>query len=509
MGHSSILRKVALISGAICAAMIMTSCVGLGSVDEKVPHEIVVWSVSDATHDPIAATHNDEHFLTSLENDTLFGLQENGTLSKHLADRYKVSASGATVSVFLKDKTFSDGAKITAKDVKATLTRLARVGGDISEIINNIKGYGEAKSGQDFFGITTPSTSHIDFALINPDPFFVYHLAHPATAILPANTIDAAGALTFGAHSGPYTAKTINNENNGTTRYVPRDDSWPVVTVVRKSADDIKKAKNDSVDIVLGEVKNNSGFSSAPIHQLAVASWNLYVKDANSPLANIKLRHAILAALDDKASIKAYSQRATKPTSFVGDTFDSISCGTSCTSDLTTAKKLVKSIYPDATTIPAITIDIEDNDIQKALADSATSRLKTLGIKTTVRTHDPTELSNVIARGEAQLFRFGWVSDVAVGADPLVKSFKADSTENVSGLTDAGLEKKITTYLEATTFSSKVDASKDLQERVKDLWITRPIALFRDMFMINTSLKHVTFDYYGRSDISKLRTSGS
>lgn len=499
------LRVPFICSMLIMCAFVLSSCSTLDEKAEaKSPKVLIVWSPVDYISDPLSGKTSEQHFLTSLENRTLFGLNSKGEIKDDLAKSFSVSDDGLTITVALGKSTFSDGTNIVSSDVKASLSRVAKAGGDYAELLENVKGFGEAKSGGDFFGMDVSSSKKIIFELIAPDPFFVYHLSHPVTGILPAASIGDDGALTSNVHSGRFTTQTISNDINTTTVFEPREKSLPTINVVRKSEADISlKPTSEAVDIVLGATTKSSDFIQQSNPQLAIASWNIYVKDVSSPFANIKFRKAVLMAMDEKESIAAYSTRAIAPTMFTGLTFDSIACETNCETNKKKAKELIGEIYPDGK-VPAITIDTENNGIQKALAASAVKKLADIGIIATVDSHDPTELSNEIARGNVQLFRFGWIAEVAVGGDPLVKNYKADSTENVSGVTDATLEEKISGYQKASSVQLKLDASKALQERLKDLWLSRPVAHFHKIVTVDKALSDVEFDFYGRASVGDI-----
>ena len=501
----ALVRYFAFLVIAISAMAMLSSCsVVNDQAQAKSPKEIIVWTSQDIVQDPLAAKTSEQHFVTALENRTLFGLNDKGKIENDLAKSYSISKDGTKITVDLREEKFSNDLPVDSTDVKATLSRIAQYGGDYSKLLQNVKGYGEAKGGSDFFGITTPKNNEIDFDLITPDPFFIYHLAHPATAIIAKSSIAADGSMTSNVNSGQYLATSVSNEPNVISVFEPKDKKLPVVKVIRKTNEEIvKDASPENVDIILAAASNSDSFDQVSVPQLAVASWNIYVADSNSPFANVKFRKAILVAMDEKESIEAYSTRAISPTKFTGLTFDSTECSANCVTNAKEAKKLIKEIYPNGN-VPAITIDIENNEIQQALATSAVKKLASIGVTATVSAHDPNELSDEIARGQVELFRFGWISDVAVGADQLVKSFKADSTENVSGVTDATLEKDISDYLKSATEDKRLEASKTIQDRIKELWLTRPVAHFHKIVTIDKSLKEVKFDFYGRVNIADI-----
>lgn len=471
----------------------------------KIPETLIVWSTVDYSSDPISGKTSEQHFLTSLENRTLFRLSKNGKIKNDLATDYSISDNGLTIKITLGNSTFSDGAKVVSSDVKASLARLVRVGGDYAKLLENVKGFGEAKNGGDFFGIQTKSNQKVTFDLITPDAFFVYHLAHPATGILPAASIGTDGEITSNVHSGRYSTKLISNELNSTTVFESREEGLPTINVIRKSEEEIvAKPSMDAVDIILAATAQSNSFKQLSVPQLAIASWNIYVADGDSPFADLRFRKAVLMAMDEKESIAAYSTKAFTPQKFTGDTIDSVKCSVNCKTNTKKAAALVKEVYPDGG-VPDITIDIENNEIQQALATSAVKQLAAIGIKATVSSHDATELSNEIARGDVQLFRFGWISDVAIGADQLVNSYKADSTENVSGVADSTLEDKISKYKKATSESEALDGSHAIQERLKDMWLTRPVAHFHQIVTVDKRLKGIEFDFYGRASIEDIR----
>jgi len=494
----------------LACALVVSGCSAFESeAKENAPEIIVVWSAFDYSHDPLQAKDSEQFFLNSLEKRTLFKLDDKGELKNDLAKSIEISKDGKKITVLLEKQTFSDGATIAAVDVKATLSRIMLVGGEYQKLLETVKGSSEAKSGSDFFGISAPNKSTVEIELITPDPFFAYRLAHPATAILPASSIGLKGEITSNVHSGQYSAEAISNELNATTVFKPRSENYPIINVVRKSPEDFNVApKQVDVDLILGETKKSSSFTTLSVPQLAAASWNIYVKDGQSPFANIQFRQAVLSALDNEESLKAFASRAIEPDGFTADTFDSVDCIKSCKMDTKESKRLIEKVYPDGK-VPDITIHIENNAVQQELAKSAIERLKEIGVNATTVALTPGDLSNEIARGNVQLFRFGWVSAIPIGAEPLVESFKADSSENVSGLTDTELEKEIGQYLNATTFDGKFKASQGIQNRLQDLWLTRPVAHFHKIMTVSNRLEGFKFDFYGRTNISDIKLKSS
>ena len=354
-----------LSTGILLVSILAISGCSVSKQESKVksPEVIVVWSALDYSHDPLQAKDSEQFFLNSLENRTLFKLDSKSEIQNDLAKSFEVSKDGKKISITLEDNTFSDGSAITAADVKATLSRIMVAGENFSKLLETVKGSGEAKSGSDFFGITVPSKSKVVIELIEPDPFFVFRLAHPSTGILPSTSIGLKGEYTSNIHSGNYSTEVISNEPNATTVFNPRDPESPIINVVRKSAEDFKSLPKDSdVDIILGDTGKSTKFTQKSIPQLAVASWNIYVKDGDSPFSNVDFRKAVLMALDKNDSIETFANKAVAPESFTPKTFDSIKCEQTCKTDLKKAAKLVKEVYPEGS-VPEITLHIENNKL--------------------------------------------------------------------------------------------------------------------------------------------------
>jgi ABC-type transport system substrate-binding protein len=133
--------------------LIAAGCSGTSDDDKaQRPTRLVVYSTVDAVHDPLLALTSEQQFLMSLENRTLFSLSTSGDITANLAQSHSVSDDGKKITVQLAENTFTDGTDITSSDVKATLARVASAGGELADLVENVKGSGEAKSGADFLG---------------------------------------------------------------------------------------------------------------------------------------------------------------------------------------------------------------------------------------------------------------------------------------------------------------------------------------------------------------------
>lgn len=496
----------------LTATLFLSSCSVFSSdEDDKVrPKSLTVWTKDAVERDPVLTIDESQYFLNSLMYETLFKLDERNNIEPNIAKSFSISDDGTSITIDLdSEKTFTNGKKITSTDVKKTLSRLAMLDAKATKSVKTIKGSGEARGGADFFGIATPADTKVVISFIAPNPFFVYSLAQPAFAILPSAALNEKNEMISDVGSGMYTIKTMAVDATTPTVFVPRDASLPDIKVFKKTQEEIDKLGDTSdVDLILGQAPTNKGFTVKNIQVLASASWNIYVKDATSPLSDVRFRQAILLAIDSDTSFAAYGVRANMPSKFSGVTVDAVDCSTNCDTNKDKAKELLKEIFPEGI-IPNVSIDIEDSEVQKSLSATAKKDLTDVGIPSTVTTHVPGDFANAIARGEIGLFRFGWISNIPVSSESLVENFKADSPDNLSGVVDETLEKDISEYEASATVSGKIDKSKAIQERIKDLFLSKPIAQFVSPVSVAQRVEIPKFDCYGRLDIAKIYKSES
>ena len=472
------------------------------------PKVVNIWSSEEIVRDPVLVAGIAQSFNTSLLYEPLFLSTETNEIIPNIAKSYEISKDGSTITIKIDEtRDFSDGSKLTSNDVKKTIARINSSASKFASFVREIKGNGEAKSGPDFFGIKTPDENTVVFELIAPNPFFVYSLAQPITAIIPSASLNEKNEIISDIGSGKYTISNDAKSNGEPTVFTPRDERLPVINIYLKTQTEIDAMGNrGDVDIAFGQKTTPKEFTRKNISLFASGSWNVYVKDGDSALNNVKFRQAVLLAIDTKASLKAYGDKAIEAKMFYGNTIDGVDCALSCKTSKKESKTILKEIYPDGN-IPNVSIDIEESELQKSLADTAKKELAGVGIPSTITVHDSADWANVLARGEISLFRFGWVSEVPISSDSLVDNYKASSNDNLSGVVDTALEKKIENYEKAATIKSKVENSNKIQERIKELHLSKPIAQYVYGVSVTNRISIPNFDSYGRFNIYKLTIS--
>lgn len=188
----------------------------------------------------------------------LFRYNPTGDVEKDLAEKWVESSDRKTYRVKLKTATFSNGTKITAKNVQMTFARLFFLESAIGADIDYIEGAQEFSKTKDLskFGVRPVSDDEVEFKLSQPSVLFLKHLAVVDCAILPLNSYkDDLDKTPSGAFSGPY--KVVATEPGKHKFEKWRKDSYdspnpPVVLSFfetdEKSADLASNGLTDSLD---------------------------------------------------------------------------------------------------------------------------------------------------------------------------------------------------------------------------------------------------------------------
>jgi ABC-type oligopeptide transport system substrate-binding subunit len=130
-----------------------------------------------------------------------------GEVVTDLAKSWKESKDHLHYTFKLKDAVFSDGSKITAKNVQMSFARIFYLTAGIGADLDYISGAKEFKKLGDLarFGVHAISDSEVEFVLSHPSALFLKHLAVVDCAILPLTDYKNDFKVTVkSGFSGPY-----------------------------------------------------------------------------------------------------------------------------------------------------------------------------------------------------------------------------------------------------------------------------------------------------------------
>jgi ABC-type transport system substrate-binding protein len=135
----------------------------------------------------------------------LLRFNSDGDVVPDLALSWKESADRKTYRFKLRPATFSNGEKITAKNIQLTFARMFVLGAGMAADLDYIKGVKEFIKSKDLadFGVQPIADNEIEFQLAFPSALFLKHVAVADCGVMPFhNLAEVTGAPS--AFSGPY-----------------------------------------------------------------------------------------------------------------------------------------------------------------------------------------------------------------------------------------------------------------------------------------------------------------
>jgi peptide/nickel transport system substrate-binding protein len=339
-----------------------------------------------------------------------------------LASSWTISPNGLVYTFHLRAARFSNGAPVTAADVKFSIDRFASPKTDSA-----YAGFLAAA----YKSSSTPNSSTFVVHLTRPDGGFLEALAIPVASITPKAVVLKEGANGFGSHpvgSGPFElskwvrgsyVKLVRNPyywrkglpylNSVTINYVPNDNTR-VLQVESGQADVAENIPYTQIS----EIDGQSGVSvqSAPI----VAYDAIWLNNSYGPLSDVKVRQALNYALNKVAINKAvYAGRAVVANSTLAQTKYWSASVPGYPYNLSKAKALMAaSKYPHGF---ALTLKIPAGDsVYESDAVIAKSEWAPLGVTVSIEPEETSSLFTAYSAGnfEAAIPLPSTTSDVLV-----------------------------------------------------------------------------------------------
>lgn len=238
----------------------------------------------------------------SLLYDRLTQIKAGPKVEPMIATKWEFAADGMSVDFTLRDDvTFSDGAKLDAAAVKASLDRA------ISDPASTVAPRFEMVKSVDAVDATTVKITTNRKAADLP-----YVLAGAAGAIISPKALNNKDLDKKPVGSGPYTLKELKLGQSAT--FERRDGYWnpedglaktiKIVTLTDSNAQ-VNALRSGQVDMILSK-PGQPKFGNDYVHYTypAGAGWSLFLNTkASKPLADVKVRQALNYAVDRKGII--------------------------------------------------------------------------------------------------------------------------------------------------------------------------------------------------------------
>lgn len=248
----------------------------------------------------------------------LFRTTAEGKIEQDLVDSVEVSANKRHWVFGLKKAFFSNGEKITAKNVVDTFVRVFGLGASISADLSYIKNSSKKKMGSkgEFLGVVADGDDKVIFDLETPSALFTMHLATPDVGIVDINKNDDQPL----AYSGPY--KVTGSTETTLVIEKWREDSFdskkPPKKIVFKQLDpiDVKsgiKGEIDTLDFVAVDPTSKKQLIEKSWLQSVTESAKTWFLVVNPALVKLDVRLNFLSRIDQSKVVQALGDERMAP----------------------------------------------------------------------------------------------------------------------------------------------------------------------------------------------------
>ncbi|HEX6139016.1 MAG TPA: peptide ABC transporter substrate-binding protein, partial [Candidatus Limnocylindria bacterium] len=353
-------------------------------------------------------------------------LDENGEAYPSLAESWSVTDDGRTYTFRLRSGlTFSDGAPLTAQDVRRSWLRILdpAIGSSAPDVLNVIVGAAQRLAGgsEDEVGIQAPDSRTLVVRLRHPAAYFPAIAATPTAFVVPPaadGSVDWQTADDF-VGSGPYVVDGMDGDTLrlvANQRYVAGPP--PIATVewlTRLDGDGATAFANDQLDLVPVASFDASWIAYDPdlgpaLHQAAALNVSFFGFDTTRPpFDDARARRAFALALDRPRLVELSEGSGGVPASSVvppalwPEGFEDDQ-----PHDLAEARRLLDDAgYADRSRLGTITVNGAGLGVGPAVA----AWEEDLGVDIAVEGMDFGDYLTALETHPPQVFTINWIAD--------------------------------------------------------------------------------------------------
>ncbi|MDQ6709171.1 MAG: peptide ABC transporter substrate-binding protein [Candidatus Dormibacteraeota bacterium] len=423
-----------------------------------------------------------------------------------------------------KDVKFSNGDKVTAKDVIYSWSRAARLQGDYASDLDHIVGYKDvkAKTATTLSGMSAPDDYTVKVQLTEAAGFFLTEVAFftATTAVVSQKAVQAGGEDTWWTKpetligTGPF--KMSARTPKQSLDFVPVDNWWgsPKPTLKKIHVDIIadlssaiaKYDQNGFDDVGYGDMNGNippedilrikagpkaSELKFVPKVRTTWVGYN-FEKGPFAGAAGKDLRKAFSLAIDRSKLVDVACSHGITCTAatggliskglkgYLGDNTDPLA-----KFDAATAKQLLKSADPNGTKVKGLTYNYNPGAFNKAVAENLQSQWQdNLGVKVDLAATERQSFFQRRTKKEYITFRHSWQADYDHPQDWFDNLFITDAGNGGTGYSNPQVDSLVKTADGKKLDDALADYKKASQMMIDDaayapLVYTQGVFLFK------------------------------
>jgi oligopeptide transport system substrate-binding protein len=445
---------------------------------------------------------------------------ETGEAVPALATRFKPSKDLEEWLFRLRpDAEFANGRRITAKDVKYSIERVAEKGprSPAAAQLELLVGYPQFTSGRSktLSGVRVVDKDLVQIKVTTPLASLPELLASPLFGVVPKEAVEADSPVFDDEPTGSGPFKVSSRDGDVVHLVRARDDNGTRVDGVDLMFYDDTDASyeafvDEDVDWTrvpsarvdeAAERFGNEGFQ--PFHAEIFYGFNM----RSTKFKSQRFREAIVRAIDRRAIVRAvYTDTVSLLNGVVVDGvsgFQEDPCGGHCKYSPTQAKALLRSVFGSKKP-PVVGIDYDEGTVQEAIARAIATDLKEVGIPVDLRAKPFDEYQEFAASGQQQLFRLGWIA-VYRSADAFLSPlFLANAPDNVTGFADPGVDRALKAARAEDDPAKRKSFYALAERRVMARFPIVPIAQFLSHTVASARVKDMSVAVDGTFDATKV-----
>lgn len=434
---------------------------------------------------------------TGLSYDSLIYQTGDGKLIPDLATKWSFNSDNTKLTLTIrKGVTFTDGAKLDAAAVKASLDYFLKAGG------GNLRYAGPVAS------VEAPSTDSvvISYKSAYPDgPFYLTQYWSVGQIIGPKGLADPKGLLTSTDGTGPYTYSSSDSVANSSYTYLrnkkyfnPAAQAYDkvVVKVIGDPSATLSAATTGQVAFASANPTTapNAKSSGLKLVTAPFFTWGLTLADYQGTIApalkNADVRQAIALAIDRDALASALGADYTHANGQLGAKgTDGYVNGFGFGYDVAKAKSLMaKGGYPNGFTLDVLTENILDN--QTTISQAIAGDLAKIGVKVNlvVKNSVPDFIQAALSKQYPALV---WPVVGATSAQ-VVSNFIQPGVTDPFANADPDLTALYQQAQSATSASARTAAYEKITKASNTAAWFAPAISTDNIFMISSKLQNVT-----------------